>query len=1566
MSDEPRTATDERHEDARPSDSDPQPSPIGRRLALAAAVVVTVFGLALIALTVLTNTDYGREKVRQLAETALQDAAKRGVVRIGKVTGNLLTGFTISNFSIRDSTGAPFLVADSVSTNYGILPIVRKRLELTDVRLVHPLIVLDQGDDKKWNFKNIFTTGRPKTQRDTTKRRLGDWIEFHDVTIVGGRLLVRGLWHPSEKYTTQTSRDSAVRRALNGENRLNVVEIAPGRYRKVSDFHDIDAEFPYFRLKRPDTHVRRLEIARIAMVAEPFRPPAAVVREATGAIEFTTDSAWWRGVKARMSGSTIATEGWYGIDENDLRLDARADPFVFADAQWVYPRAPARGHGTVDLSVRWNGDTSIYVARNTDVRIDSAHIAGDLAVTVTDTVMFHDTDVRFSDVDTRLIEQVFPGARSPRQGTLLGRVKLDGGAHAMRVDADVTFDDRRAGRNHVLANGLMGIDGGVYARNLKVTLAPVRVDLARAYMPNLPIAGLVTGTLTLNGATKTRLLAEGALRHDDRGIVSRIDGRGSVSLAGAKHLDVDVRLAPLALAEVGRFAPAAGLRGEASGPLRLTGALGALRVDADLRMPAGGGLGVRGTMDLASAQKGYDLEARMRLFDANAVSTKAPRTSLTAVTFVRGRGFDPATMRAAIGADLAASRVDTVAIDTAHVRLAIAGGVARVDTFLVRGAGTRAVVNGAIGLVADRSGELAYTVQVDSLATLRRYLPPSDTSLVRPRPLQSAQRLAAARRDSAARAAATEVERAAVGGARQGPIRVDTATAVRRDSLAGSVRLAGTIRGSIRRFDLRGRVGATNVVAQGSTIRRARGEYAWLGAPASNASLALALSADTVTAVGFSLDSLNARMSYRSPSGTLALAIHQMQGTEYSVGSDFTLHTDHKELHLREAALRFDTTRWVAAHPAAIRWGVGGVEVQRLELRHDDAGDVPGRIFVDGRLPTEGAANLTVAVDNFQIGDILSLLQSDIRARGLVTTQMRVEGTLADPRIRGALGMVQSTYGEAPLPDTRATVDYAARLLVSHVEATRQGGRPVAMADARVPIDLSNTAQGSRLLDRPLIVDVNADSVPLEIIPELTDLVTGVRGRAAGALRVRGTPRRPVLAGGFTLVGGAVKVVPTGTSLRDVVAAIRMAGDSVIIDSIAGYSGGRMVVRGGLGIAKPTKPSFDLYFVAENARVLDSDRGTARVDAGLTMQGPFDSVYISGRVGVRSGVLYAPEPSGKDVIAAGDPALFAVADTTLPTERDLVPSESELVRNLRIDVTMDVARDVWVRTKDANVEVFTPPGEDLVVQVDRRRQKLTLLGSLSTDRGEYEVFSKRFQIRQGTATFIGTEGLNPLLQATAEYEVRVPSRSTTNIRVLIGGTLENLTLALESDAQPPISQSDLLSLLAFGRETSSLLQFQGSTLGGSGGTGNLAGAGAALVGQRLSAVALGVFVDEFEGEARRSFGADVFNITPADLYTEVTRGGQVSGFLKGTEFEAGKYTDPNTFVSIEARPSIFASNPADRAVPGFRIQRRTPKGFRFDASFEPRYLLTEPSLDQTQIAKPTGVFGIVFAREWRF
>ena len=114
--------------------------------------------------------------------------------------------------------------------------------------------------------------------------------------------------------------------------------------------------------------------------------------------------------------------------------------------------------------------------------------------------------------------------------------------------------------------------------------------------------------------------------------------------------------------------------------------------------------------------------------------------------------------------------------------------------------------------------------------------------------------------------------------------------------------------------------------------------------------------------------------------------------------------------------------------------------------------------------------------------------------------------------------------------------------------------------------------------------------------------------------------------------------------------------------------------------------------------------------------------------------------------------------------------------------------------------------------------------------------------------------------------------------------------------------------------------------------------------------------DEAAGEAAQSMGADVFNITPADVQTDI------GGFLRGTEIEFGKYIKSHTFVGLQVRP-----DPEALKRPGVFVNHRFGglKGYRLETSFEPRFLLRGPSLALQEPAT-TSVLGMFLIREWRF
>ena len=134
------------------------------------AVITGIVLLLMIAIYAITVTDWGHEQVRRRLQAALENSS-HGVVRIGRISGNLLKGFTVHDVSVTDSSGAPFVKVDSLTTSYGINNLRTKHIEFDDLTLFHPVIILDRKPGERWNWDRIsLATPSP---RQVSERRVG-------------------------------------------------------------------------------------------------------------------------------------------------------------------------------------------------------------------------------------------------------------------------------------------------------------------------------------------------------------------------------------------------------------------------------------------------------------------------------------------------------------------------------------------------------------------------------------------------------------------------------------------------------------------------------------------------------------------------------------------------------------------------------------------------------------------------------------------------------------------------------------------------------------------------------------------------------------------------------------------------------------------------------------------------------------------------------------------------------------------------------------------------------------------------------------------------------------------------------------------------------------------------------------------------------------------------------------------------------------------------------------------------------------------------------------------------
>ncbi len=1528
-----------------------------RTLRIILAGIASLMLFAFVALVVLNGTYYGRERVRRLALDAVRDLV-HGEVVVGRIDGNLLDRFDLIDVAITDADEQPFLTADRIRARVALAPLLSRRIIITSIEFERPVVTLSRPPGGEWNYKRIFERSDTVTQE--VRFGWGSWVDLHGITIRDGTLFIHQPF-PSDEPVTRTVRDGVTRDDLIRHTRLRV-EPAGSGLRQSMEFRDINARVPRLVWADPDSAAVAFRVRQLSMLAAVLRAPDVVVKDFAGDVRVAEDTVFVRNADLRLPASEIKGAVTYHSSAGDVELDLKSDTLALADMRVIYPDLPDRGGGRLDLkAVIRDTATSVYQFSNARLAVDRSRVSGLFGIAVnSEAFELRETDLRFTRFTTHLLERLVPGLDVKVPGDFTGTAKLKGPPSGMRTDVSGTYDPDRHAPFQVAAHGVVGTGNSIVARNLRLTTRNVPVTLAREFGRDLPLGGTINADAIISGTTSSTFTGTATVTHRDNGNTSTIVANGSVAPGDSMRMRLDLRLTPVSLEVVERFAPRVDLRGDVYGFGELRGTPRDLRAELALDLPEGT-VDLDGTFDLASDVPSYRATVETHNVDLHALAPSLLSTSLSGMTTIVGRGVDAKTMDARLTIHLADAMVDSTQVPEGVVVATARDARVTVDTMLLRTPFAVATATGTFGLAEGTEGTLHYNIDVNTLSGLQRWIDTRDTSLVHPRPLARERASALRAREDSARRAATDSTIAALASRRAGqkgaapplpPVQVSGTLA--RDSIAGVVSVRGTVKGGAQRFTAQGRAALTQLIWGGNEIGRGTLDFTWADVRTPDVLLTAELGVDSVRAAGFAFDSTHVKATYNDGKGDLVLAVFPGDTAEYRLRARYALRTKEGEVRLQEVNLRFDSTGWSSTRESVVRWRGGGLAIDSLELRSDVKGS-GGRIFVNGEVPDRDPGRFEVRIDSLRVAPWLTLLQSNLPVDGVASLNATMEGTRQAPRIRGSLALERHIYRKVPFPGIRSDFAYADRRLQFEGDLHETAGKTVAHLKGDLPIDLSfGDSVEKRILDGPITIDLEGDSIPLGPLAEFTETFSVVTGEARGRIGVRGTWNEPRLEGAIAVNMPSLGIRASGVTYANTFARVHMEDDRVVIDSLVTRSGRRGFIRatGSVVLEEFDHPVLDLSIAAHEARVLDNQRGQLVMSSQVALKGPVDTLGVNGNVTIMHGVIRIPDPEEWHLINTGDPALFAVVDTALARELDVAPP-SPFMKNANVNVRLQVQRGTWARSREANVEVYG----DLTIERATGDQEFSVKGALLSDYGDYDLYGRRFSVTKGSVRFTGPPA-NPVLQLIAMHQVRTAGRAPFDIQVTIGGTLEQPNVSLESQAQPTLTQSDLISFLAFGQSSTSLLQFDGSGLEGGGNSGSsLAGNVAALATRQLAGVAFGAVLAELESDITEKTAFDVVHIRPAELPPGLSLSG-VRQVALGTQVEIGKYLDRNTFFYGTFRPTF--------ALPGATVERRFGTQFRARASLEPRYLPQVPSLTSGLQPRVQQVIGalLFWTRAW--
>ena len=1363
-------------------------------------LVVLVSGITLVTLIIVAagivgvgvGTDWGRSMIRSVVENELSGRVE-GKVHIGKVSGTVLTGFTIDSFAIRDEQDGLLVSTGRVTLDYDPRDLMDRRVLLRNVRVENPVVRLRQYEDGSWNFQAIFESDRPSTP-GIPGRSFGDFVVLEDVRVTGGTFLLTRPWSPDDSLRG-AKRDSAIKRNL--ENPGREIRRAGNGYVHTYRWSHIAAVLPRIRIADPDSAGQLAVIEELDV--DELEPPFAF-RNGKGVVRKLGDSVFVDVAHFDLPASTGKARGkiWWG-SALPIRVDVHvdADSVSLRDVAWVYETLPREGGGRAKLHIRNNRENFYafeYALSQMDVRSTRSRLQGAMTFVVGNEVLeVRDVNLRASPVNFDLF-RTLAGEPFPVdwQGDLFGYVKGPGGPLTRFVvtESDVTWRDAHVagavsrfsggGELDILEPALTNFHG------FDVNVASLDLRSIEYLFPEFPrLGGSISGVATLDSSWLDVRFSNADVTHrNGPGEPTRVTGSGRVTWAEEfMTYDLAVNAEPLSLDMMSRAYPL-GLTGLVSGPIVAKGTTENLQLSTTLEGPAGR-ITYNGTVDaypLSVAAKGSGRVDALDLSKLVAASERVPRGFLTGTyqLDVRGDTNDIGTLTGVASALVERSELDGIRIFPSRVRARFADGRMHVDTLRIESTAARVEASGTIGLTRAGDDSLRYVLSVDSLGGLRRYV--------------------------------------------QGLIPTVAASAT-SDSISGMISLAGAARGTLRRLDLSGRITGSDLFVRREAGRQITGSYD-LRNLQGGANGSIAVNVHDLNVGGIRIDTLGidvrldpaSRDGMAGGSGVFTIGALAANGVRLDAAGDIATSTDSTlALTLRSATLLTDSSRWALRGAAPVRRTALEFALDSLVLANGRG----GRVSLEARVPragnTSGSARLFFRADSVPLHDVGRVAQLDKSLSGVGYVTAQGAGTTAAPVIRMQASLRDLRYGGVSLERVTANANYANRRATVAVDLAR-GGRTAILARGTLPLQL--TYFGMQTLDDTLSASIRTDSASFEVIEAFIPGLRDARGTLTANLDIAGTWEHPDIAGGLRVQDGEVFVDSLGIQLRGVEVDVQLFGhaDSLDVRRFSAWSGAgpsnTAMLAGYVTYRDMANPYLSLRLDARAFHALDR-RSLARLDVstsgdGVHLRGQLRGARLTGDIVVDRGVAYLPDPELARKQVDWTSTLRDTATTNVAGG-----AGSKLLESIIIDgVRVTLGDEVWLRSAEADIKL----GGTLNVQRRPKRGVAVALGSLEADsvfvptldgvlraeRGTYTLalglVRREFQVEGGTITFFGASELAPELNISALHTVRTVNANDLRIRVRLTGPLyPNPIVTLESAESFALSQSDLVSYLIFGQ-----------------------------------------------------------------------------------------------------------------------------------------------------------------------
>lgn len=461
------------------------------------------------------------------------------------------------------------------------------------------------------------------------------------------------------------------------------------------------------------------------------------------------------------------------------------------------------------------------------------------------------------------------------------------------------------------------------------------------------------------------------------------------------------------------------------------------------------------------------------------------------------------------------------------------------------------------------------------------------------------------------------------------------------------------------------------------------------------------------------------------------------------------------------------------------------------------------QLSLGGLFSLTGKQSLALSIEGLPLDAWKGLIPRQPELKGILSARAQVSGTAGAPEINGSAELREATIAGQSYAGLVAKLSYKDETV--HLNATlRQDSVRELEAIGTFPLILRWQKSWQSDFAGNLDLRIQSTGLSIAFLNAFSgDSAQDISGEIALDLLARGSWKQPVVKGNFRFRDGRVKINPLGVRITSITADGAIEAHTVKIHHLSARAeDGKLNGSGSLGLRDYRPGNVALALTLDRWPVIETSRYQATLNGKLGVGGPFT----------------APEITGSLEVAKADlrPDLDFLDQNTTPMHRDKTitvvrkgakgerlgveaaesdgHAESDWFQNTRLDLTLSLPRNVWIRHRNANAEL-----SGKIRARKKSEEEINLAGTIEVVRGWIGFQGRRFNLVQGKIVFTGAEKIDPSLDILAQYRLR-----DYIVEAIVSGTVEKPSLSLRS--QPRLDQADILALLLFGKPIRELNQ----------------------------------------------------------------------------------------------------------------------------------------------------------------